>query len=443
MHTQNTLPNKQSRLKEGDLFLSIDFGSTITKIHILQYHNKTIQLLESQNLLSEVITAAKDPSQTFLQALNYIENSINRKLIEQGLLIIDSELKSQGIAEVYLTGNPEIKNHIKLLEHFKFTSAEEVMEIAGDVLTALYPHLSFVDIGSQYSRFGYYNGSKWQTAFSHGGVGSGFKNVLPTVVSFDKIFEWIPHIIQKDEIEDYIGNKVAFSHMIPGSQKDLMVEQALLRTTLRKYGPKDIAKSGQDGYILLSGGSFAGTPSLADCVLMALDGLQPYGVQIILRDKHNLAGSLTLIGQAHEKTIKRTLESDEGPLSVLATCISIQGEKQAGDEAGKALCDFGLDEKMEIPLKMGELYFVPTLGREVDLTFELKKPLHVESEQIGEQMDSIVRTRSGGKGVVIDVRGRPFSPPQDNQKGKKQLTEWRRALSELELVEKFEVPDNE
>lgn len=322
-----------------------------------------------------------------------------------------------------------------------------------------------VDIGGAttdvFSVFGeYFN----RTVSANLGMSYSICNVL-LEAGVPNIMRWIPFKIDESDLRNRIRNKMIRPTTIPQTLDELIIEQAISREALRlafihhkslAVGLRGVHRqrtigdtfeqtgSGESyinmmelGMLIGSGGVLSHAPRRAQAAMMLLDAFQPEGLTMLAVDSIFMMPQLGILSTIHPKAAMQVFDRD--CLIRLGTAIAPagpSGSAKYGDPCVKVVLDIG-GKKVEEEVPYGSMKLIPLPdGEKAQASIHPTRQFDVGKGH-GRSLEATV---SGGVvGVIIDCRGRPFSPPEDPTARNAKLLEWFRALNLYpeELYEKY------
>ncbi|MBC7339332.1 MAG: glutamate mutase L [Firmicutes bacterium] len=254
--------------------------------------------------------------------------------------------------------------------------------------------------------------------------------------SFANLVRWLPFPVSEDELRNWIANKMVRPTVLPETVEELMVEHALAREALRLsfrehlrlarelkgiqlqrtiadiFSPKvsgaPLVEMRTVDAIIGSGGVISHAPRSGQPLLMMLDGLEPEGVTELYWDRGFLLPHLGCLVESDPELGGRLLEEN---LVHLATVIApVAPRARPGTQICEMVIRRGGTVSREIVRQGDFRLFAWYRGEVVDV--ELRP---ARSADVGAGPGKLVRTRleGGEHGVILDARGRPLVPPED------------------------------
>lgn len=299
-----------------------------------------------------------------------------------------------------------------------------------DALQAVVKRLSststavVVDIGSQKTRIalGKYGKVSIET-FEHG-VGLEAWNIVRQPMGLETVRSWIPLGIEDAAIENYLANKSLFAELIPTTNEELMIEQALAKAILQGI-TKELAVPWQEvDLLVVTGAVLTQPPVAAQTVGMVLDGLAPIGTIQLISDPSLL---LIVCGGAFETWSPKDYRVGRSMLhkclQPLGTLVGLDTSPTDRHQLAKVTLDLGLDHNQVLEVKAGDLLQLP-LPADDQGKLEVVGAHSQIVRQAAEQ-----HAVGGEAGLVIDGRGRPLTLSANENERRAQLLQWDRQLN--------------
>ena len=256
------------------------------------------------------------------------------------------------------------------------------------------------------------------------GLGRNLNDLL-NYVRLPEITRWLTQSVPESYILEYIANKSIYPASIPATLEDLAVEQALTRQLLNSAvkqtfqgTPHRIDASGPGLLpwlepIVATGSVLSHAPSLAQSMLMLLDGLQPTGVTTIVLDQNHLASALGAAAAANPILAVQVLDSNT--FLYLGTVISPVGSARRGTPILTVKMTYDNGHETRVDVKQGSLEVLPLpIGQTARVHLQ---PLHRFDVGMGAPGRSgKLNVHGGALGLVIDARGRPLMLPDDAER---------------------------
>lgn len=231
------------------------------------------------------------------------------------------------------------------------------------------------------------------------------------------IAPWVPFATSPYFIEDYLGNHILNSRIVPEANEYKMLDHAILRARLR-YAAKNI-----DATQLEAAGAvvFSELVSVSDAGLVLLPAL----LKSVSDTKE--AVQIILDGLEPSSTPIYSGEGDHAKFLCYAVCFEGEmGGQITTEETVKVL--FATGRVVDIPVRPDSLTWCLADPQEAHLEFNL-----VHATINSKKSDSLP-IAFGEMGIIIDSRGRPFTPPDVNEDGRKRLERWLTAREAVRLL---------
>jgi uncharacterized protein (TIGR01319 family) len=306
-----------------------------------------------------------------------------------------------------------------------------------------------------------------RTVSANLGMSYSVSNVFKET-TLPNVMRWVPFHLDERDLRNRVKNKMIRPTTIPQTMEELIFEQAIAREALRLAFEQHKnfatvlkgvqqqrtiadafaqAASGQTlvnmmslNMLIGSGGVLSHAPRRQQSALMMIDAFQPEGITRLAVDSIFMMPQLGVLSVVHKAAATEVFEKD--CLIHLGTCIAPSGDFKGdkpllkyrfempggGTEEGELkpgtmkLIKLGFDEKTDMPLK-AKAVLEPDRNQDV-------------GAGKGHRLETTV---SGGVvGIVLDGRGRPFTPPEENSLRVQKLKEWIKELEiyPLEAVDK-------
>jgi len=268
------------------------------------------------------------------------------------------------------------------------------------------------------------------------GLGKGLPGLLK-IRKMAGIKRWLSIDISDDYIRDYVYNKSLYPASLPVTLDDLEIEQALVREVIRtavnkiaKQYPNNISRARTDLLpwfepIVATGSALINAPSMAQCLLMLLDALQPTGVTTMVLDQNRLTAPLGAAADFNPVLVVQVLESST--FASLGTVISPVVNVRAGVPVLHLRMTYESGEETDLEIKHGTIKVLPLpQGQSARIRLQ---PLHRADVGMGGLgRGGTVRVVGGAFGVVVDGRGRPLRLPEDIGRRRELMRKWLRIL---------------
>lgn len=284
-----------------------------------------------------------------------------------------------------------------------------------------------VDLGSASTTLAVGQGGKLLMEALPYGTGQGLLAALKQS-RIEEIESWLSVHVPQDELRDYLYQKTLFPQTLPITTESLAIEQAMARQILRlctvhlQNQRTGLPHSFEP--IVISGGLFSQAPLPGQAMLMALDGIQPTGIGIVLLDTHGLLAALGAIAPLNSILPVQVLES---AFQNLGTVISPVSDSRYGTPILKVRLEIEQGEEVKLEVKQGALVKLPLKAGQV-------ARIHLEPLN---RTEVDPRRKNGGSfkivgglcGAVIDARGRTLNLPEDAPRRRDMHKKWLATLT--------------
>jgi len=270
------------------------------------------------------------------------------------------------------------------------------------------------------------------------GMGEGLAGLLRTV-DLRQITRWVAEEVSEDYVRDYIHNKIIFPASLPVTPLDLAVEQALAREVMRlalwqaaRDFPADIARPAhahtQPWFepLLVSGATLAGAPTLAQSLMMVLDGLEPAGITRVILDKNSLTAALGAVAALNPMLPVQVLESNT--FIHLGYVIAPVGSARPGSPLLRLKVVHQDGRERSYSVDEGSLQAIP-LGHNQTARVHVQPLQGTDVGLGGPGKGGWLRVIGGAFGLVVDARGRPLRLPSDDEQRRDTLKKWYWSLT--------------
>jgi uncharacterized protein (TIGR01319 family) len=274
------------------------------------------------------------------------------------------------------------------------------------------------------------------------------------------VMRWVPFHLDERDLRNRIKNKMIRPTTIPQSMEELIFEQAVAREALRLafkqhkefatvlkgvQQQRTIAdafaqtSSGQTlvnmmslNMLIGSGGVLSHAPRRQQAALMTIDAFQPEGVTRLAVDSIFMMPQLGVLSVVHKNAATEVFEKD--CLIHLGTCVAPCGSFKGNKALMKYKFELPGGETVEGELMTGTMKLIK-LGFDEETGIPLKAKAVLEPDRHqdvgagkGHKLETTV---SGGVvGIILDGRGRPFTPPNEDSIRIQKLKEW---ITELDV----------
>jgi len=287
-----------------------------------------------------------------------------------------------------------------------------------------------VDLGSAATILSVATADSQQTSVCRSlGMGSSLESALQQV-RIEDVARWIPYDLSEGEILDSLYQKSRYPATLPLTPETLAIEQAMAREILRAAVQRLLERWPETTLsferVFISGAPLAQAPTPAQQLMIALDGIQPVGINVFMLDPYGLSQALGAIAGINTLLPAQVIES--GAYVNLGTVISPVSEARPGTTILRVRITFEDNTESHLEVKQGSLVALPLRNGQ---------SAHLEVDTLhGVTLDPCLpklrrfRITGGMCGAVIDARGRPLALPEERQKRIEQLQRWARTLKE-------------
>jgi uncharacterized protein (TIGR01319 family) len=316
-----------------------------------------------------------------------------------------------------------------------------------------------VDIGGATTDvFSVFQGVFNRTVSANLGMSYSVSNVFKET-TLPNVMRWVPFHMDERDLRNRVKNKMIRPTTIPQTMEELIFEQAIAREALRLafvqhksfatvlkgvQQQRTIAdafaqsSSGQTlvnmmslNMLIGSGGVLSHAPRRQQSALMMIDAFQPEGVTRLSVDSIFMMPQLGVLSVVHKHAATEVFEKD--CLIHLGTCIAPVGEQKGARSLLKYSFELPGGKKEEGELSPGKMKLIKLGFDERGLPLKAKATLHPDRNQdVGAGKGHVFETTvSGGVvGIILDGRGRPFTPPEEDSLRVEKLKEW---ITELDI----------
>ncbi len=290
-----------------------------------------------------------------------------------------------------------------------------------------------------------------RTVSANLGMSYSISNVLLEAGN-ENILRWIPYNVEITNLRNRIRNKMIRPTTIPASLQDLKMEHAVAREALRlalkqhksmAVGLKGIQqeRSIADAFsqttsgntlvdmmslslIVGSGGALSHSPRRSQAAMLLLDAFQPEGITRLAVDSIFMMPHLGVLTEVNEEAAQEVFEKD--CLIPLGTAIAPKGQTKPGAKCLKITFEPEKGKAQELSVNFGEVLTLPLdTGKKAAVKLYPERGFDL-GEGSGKSVEAEV---TGGQvGLIIDCRGRPFTPPEDPQARIQALNRWAKAV---------------
>lgn len=315
-----------------------------------------------------------------------------------------------------------------------------------------------VDIGGATTDvFSVFQGVFNRTVSANLGMSYSVSNVFKEA-TLPNVMRWAPLHLDERDLRNRVKNKMIRPTTIPQSMEELIFEQAIAREALRlafiqhksfatvlkgvqqQRTIADAFSQSASGQTLVnlmtlnmligSGGVLSHAPRRQQAALMMIDAFQPEGITRLAVDSIFMMPQLGVLAEVHKHAATEVFEKD--CLIHLGTCIAPVGEHKGNKSLMKYRIELPGGQSEEGELMAGTMKRIKLgFDEETGLPLKAKAVLNPERGQdVGAGKAHMLETTvSGGVvGIILDGRGRPFTPPEEDTLRVAKLKEWIKEL---------------
>lgn len=318
-----------------------------------------------------------------------------------------------------------------------------------------------VDIGGATTDiFSVFQGVFNRTVSANLGMSYSVCNVLAEA-GMDNVLRWVPIEIDRDELNNRIGNKMIRPTTVPQSLQELIIEQAIAREALRlsfiqhkefavalkgvqtERTISDAFEQSESGATLVnmmnldllvgSGGVLSHAPRREQAARMLVDAFMPTGITQLAVDSIFMMPQLGVLANIDKKDLKDNARKaavevfKKDCLIRLGTCIAPVGKSKLGKTilTLELTLPDGHDIKHE--LKTGELIKIDAPYEPMDAKLTPSRNMDIGAGK-GESIST--KLYGGQVGILLDGRGRPLELPTTDSERIAKLQEWSKVVNE-------------
>jgi len=248
-------------------------------------------------------------------------------------------------------------------------------------------------------------------------------------VGAKSIQRWLTFNASETDIMDYAYNKSLRPATVPQISQDLELEYAIARELIRNAvaGARASWRGIPRGDLLPAMRPIIGAGSvLAQAIdpgigaLLMLDALQPVGVSELRLDPYGVIAALG--AAAYVEPLATIQVMDSGGLFNLGTAISPLGKTR--DSKAMDVTVRTAERTVQLSVGMGNLEVVDLpSGQKARVAIKLSSGLTLNGKR-----EVTLDVEGGAAGLILDGRGRPFSPPSQVERRAQILPRWYAAV---------------
>ncbi len=244
------------------------------------------------------------------------------------------------------------------------------------------------------------------------GLGRGLAPWEPRQDFLDAVTTWAPveHVGSKEgSVADFVHWKRWHPTTLPLDEPGVDLEEALARVLLQQVRQRTVGRSGRMDFVLAAGGALSAAPTPQRALLTLLDGLQPVGLTTFVVDYAQMAGVLGVLAEVNEYVVVQVVGS--AAFTPLATVLSPawRGRIASDRPVAEVTLVHGNGEEMPVTLLPGTLTRLPLApGRRAELRVQPARGVDVGAGPGEPLRRDVIGSLLG---LVLDARGRPWTPP--------------------------------
>lgn len=261
------------------------------------------------------------------------------------------------------------------------------------------------------------------------GVGPNIGAILQQVGAA-RVSRWLPFTISEDELRQYVMNHMMHPQVVPTSLRDLQIAQAFAREAIiltLESGAHAQSKQFSADLILATGGVLAHAPKYGQAMMILLDALQPRGVTSMVLDRTMLISQLGAVATVAPVAAVQVNEND-AVMHRLGTCVVPFGDLPPGQTALKVDVEYSNGRKVTVDVTSGSIEVIALQVNEQALLSLYPAPTVDVGLGPGERARAAEEIDGGLVGLVIDARGRPLVPAQDDAERQARLLQWMQVM---------------
>ena len=262
------------------------------------------------------------------------------------------------------------------------------------------------------------------------GVGPSVGAILQKA-GIQRVTRWLPFDTSEDELRQYVLNRMLHPHVLPTTQRDLLISQAFAREaiilTMEAARQNKFAWLDAD-LILATGGILAHAPKYGQAALMLLDALQPKGVTSLVLDRTMLIAQLGAMATVAPIAAVQVNEND-AVTHRLGTCVIPFGQlPPVGEIALRVDIDYTNGRHVTVDVMSGSIEVIPLQVNEQAYLSLFPAPTVDVGLGQGERAKAAEEIDGGLVGLIIDARGRPLVFPTNDKERQGRLLQWMQTM---------------
>ncbi len=262
------------------------------------------------------------------------------------------------------------------------------------------------------------------------GVGPGIGAILQKA-GIQRVTRWLPFDTSEDELRQYVLNRMLHPHVLPTTQRDLLISQAFAREAI--ILTMEAARQNKFEWldadlILATGGILSHAPKYGQAALMLLDALQPKGVTSLVLDRTMLISQLGAMATVAPIAAVQVNEND-AVTHRLGTCVIPFGQlPPPGEIALRVDIDYTNGRHVTVDVMSGSIEVIPLLVNEQAYLSLFPAPTVDVGLGQGERAKAAEEIDGGLVGLIIDARGRPLVFPTNDKERQARLLQWMQTM---------------
>ncbi|NPA31320.1 MAG: hypothetical protein GXO37_04905 [Chloroflexi bacterium] len=324
---------------------------------------------------------------------------------------------------------------LHLLTRGRFTLSSYGFARLARYMQRLYaPHgtMLAVDLGAAYTTAIWGAGESSRHETWPWGLGRGLDAWEHQPEFLESVAAWAPveHIGDKEgSVVDFVHWKRWYPNTLPLDTTGVQLEETLARVLLQQIRQQTVGRRTRLDLILAAGGVLSAAPTPQHALLTLLDGLQPRGLTTVIVDYAQMAGVLGVLAEINEYVVVQVVGS--AAFTPLATVLSPAWARRiaADRPVAEVTLTYSNGEELHTSLMPGMLTRLPLApGRRAELRVRPRRGVDVGAGPGEPLQQDIVGSLLG---LVLDARGRPWSPPATAEE---RLQHHTHALQALQLA---------
>jgi len=292
-----------------------------------------------------------------------------------------------------------------------------------------------------------------RTVSANYGMSYNICNVVKEA-GFENILRWLPFESNVNELWDMALNKMIRPTTIPQTERELMIEQAIVREALRLSfahhmrlagGLKGVIRqrsvaeafeqkgaavinAGDMDLIIGSGGALSHAPRRRQTALIMLDSFEPEGITELDVDSIFMLPHLGVLSSVEPDIALEVLHRD--CLIPIATSLSLKGQMKEKEVCAELTINTPEGET-NYKLYPGRLYRFTETAEKL-FSFTIRPEREVDAGE-GPGVEYEKKARFSAVGLVIDTRGRPLVLPTDPAERIAKNRSWAKAIGAFDM----------